>query len=256
MDRRAQLLRRYAKRVAGGLLRGRFGLELSSDWRNLRDLALAPAEVQANCPICGYEGVFLDHAGRRRQVCPGCGSKARHRALKVALGEWQKRHGWTQVPRALHFAPEACLAETVAGLAEKVVTADLEPRGVDLALDIRRLPFSGGAFGLVIASHVLEHVLEDHLALAEIHRVLEPGGLAILLVPVTAESTVEYGAADPERNDHVRDCGPDYFGRYAAAGFSVELLRSDALPGAHEQALLTREGSQLLPHYLPFCRRA
>lgn len=241
--------------MAGGLLRGRFGPELASDWRNLRDLAFAPAEVRAQCPICGYSGVFLDHAGRRRQVCPGCGSKARHRALEVALGDWTRRHGWMRVERALHFAPEGCLKTTVAGLAETVITADLEPQGVDLAVDIRRLPFRDASFGLVIASHVLEHVLEDHLALAEIHRVLQPGGLAILLVPVTVEKTVEYGAVDPLRNEHVRECGPDYFDRYTAAGFDVELLRSDAFPGAHEQALLTNENGQLLPHYLPFCRR-
>ncbi len=109
-----------------------------------------------------------------------------------------------------------------------MITADLEPRGVELALDVRRLPFRDAAFGLVIASHVLEHVLEDRQALAEIHRVLGPGGLALLLVPVTVDKTVEYGAADKTRNDHVRECGPDYFDRYATAGFEVELLRSDS----------------------------
>lgn len=254
-DLRSQLLKRYARRVAGGLARARFGPELASDWRNLRDLALSPEALQASCPICGYRGVFLDHAGRRRQVCPGCGSKARHRALAVAIAEYVARPGWRKKERALHFAPEACLAQTVAGLAEKVITADLDPRGVELAVDIRKMPFERESFGVVIASHVLEHVLEDHLALAEIYRVLEPGGLAILVVPVTAEKTVEYGAADPGRNDHVRDCGPDYFERYAAAGFDMELKRSDQLPGAAEKALLTREGSRLLPHFLPFCRK-
>lgn len=254
-DPRPRLLRRYARRVAGALAGLRFGPQLRSDWRNLRDLALAPAAARAECPLCGFRGVFLDHAGRRRQVCPSCGSRARHRALAVALAAYLRRHPLTPAARALHFAPEACLRATVATLARRVVTADLEPRGVELALDVRRLPFRDGAFGVVLASHVLEHVLEDHLALAEIRRVLEPGGLAILLVPVTVDRTVEFGAADSRRNDHVRECGPDYFDRYAAAGFELELLRSDQLPGAEEQALLTLEGGRRLPHYLPFCRR-
>lgn len=252
---RSHLLRRYARRVAGGLAFFRFGPQLRSDWRNLRDLFFQPAAARAECPICGYRGVFLDHAGRRRQVCPGCGSRARHRALHLALGDYARRHALPRFERALHFAPEACLRGTVAGLADRIVTADLEPRGVDLSLDICRLPFRDGAFGLVIASHVLEHVVDDRSALAEIRRVLAPGGLALLLVPVTVEKTIEYGAADPLRNDHVRECGPDYFDRYGEAGFRVELLRSDRLPGADRNALLTLEGGSSLPHFLPFCRR-
>jgi SAM-dependent methyltransferase len=252
---RSALLRRYARRVAGGLAGLRFGPQLRSDWRNLRDLASQPAAARAECPICGYRGVFLDHAGRRRQVCPGCGSRARHRALHLALGDYVLRHALPRTERALHFAPEACLQGTVAALAERVVTADLEPGGVDLALDICRLPFRDGCFGLVIASHVLEHVVDDRGALSEIRRVLEPGGLALLLVPVTVEKTIEFGAADPLRNDHVRDCGPDYFERYRETGFELELERSDRLPGADRHALLTLDGESSLPHYLPFCRR-
>lgn len=250
---RSQLLRRYARRVAGGLAFWRFDNQLRSDWRNLCDLALAPAAARAECPLCGYVGVFLDHAGRRRQVCPSCGSRARHRALKVALGAWRDRLG--RSARALHFAPEACLQPTIAGLARRVITADIDPRGVELALDARRLPFRDHSFGLAIASHVLEHVVEDRLVLSELYRVLEPGGFAILLVPVTVAATLEFGAIDPQRNDHARECGPDYFDRYREAGFELELLRSDQLPGADRFALLTREGERLLPHYLPLCRR-
>lgn len=247
---RWSLLRRYARRLAGGLARGRFGPQLASDFRNLLDLALAPRAARADCPICLYSGVFLDHAGRRRQVCPRCGSRARHRALFLALAA--KR---PQAELALHFAPEACLEPCIRGLARRVITADLEPRGVQIALDARHLPFRDGTFGLVIASHVLEHVLEDHLALAEIYRVLAPGGLALLLVPITREATLEFGFVDPHRNHHTRECGPDYFTRYEAAGFELELIRSDQLPNADGHALFTLEGDKKVPHYLPFCRR-
>ena len=249
------LLRRYTRRVAGALARGRFGPQLRSDWRNLRDLAFAPASSRATCPICRYSGVFLDHAGRRRQVCPRCGSRARHRALFVALAAMAEQNKLPAAELALHFAPEACLETTVRQLARRVITADLEPRGVEIALDARHLPFPDQSFEIVLASHVLEHVLEDHLAIAEIFRVLKPGGLALLLVPVTRNQTLEFGFIDPKRNYHTRECGPDYFERYEAAGFELELIRSDQLPQAEAQALLTLEGETPLPHYLPFCRR-
>jgi ubiquinone/menaquinone biosynthesis C-methylase UbiE len=46
-----------------------------------------------------------------------------------------------------------------------------------------RLPFAGNAFGAALAIAVLEHVPEDHSALAELARVLHDGGRAWVTVP-------------------------------------------------------------------------
>src|SRR5262249_52957192 len=48
------------------------------------------------------------------------------------------------------------------------------------------LPFPSSAFDIVIASHVLEHVVEDRRFLDEMVRVLRPGGHLILIVPLDA----------------------------------------------------------------------
>jgi SAM-dependent methyltransferase len=45
------------------------------------------------------------------------------------------------------------------------------------------LPFAAGSFDGVIASDVLEHIGEDVSAVAEISRVLRPGGLLVFSVP-------------------------------------------------------------------------
>lgn len=45
------------------------------------------------------------------------------------------------------------------------------------------LPFSDGAFDLVILDNVLEHVRDRPLTLREIHRVLKPGGLLYMVTP-------------------------------------------------------------------------
>lgn len=45
------------------------------------------------------------------------------------------------------------------------------------------LPFVTGAFDVVLCSHVIEHIPELAPALAELHRVLRPGGLLIVGVP-------------------------------------------------------------------------
>lgn len=58
------------------------------------------------------------------------------------------------------------------------------PDGVELAhLEGTRLPFADQSFDRVIATHVLEHIPEPHLALGEWARVVKPGGVLSLILP-------------------------------------------------------------------------
>src|SRR5215470_13063057 len=49
--------------------------------------------------------------------------------------------------------------------------------------DATAMPFGDGSFDRVIAAEVLEHIPFDRRALAEIARVLRPGGLLAVTVP-------------------------------------------------------------------------
>jgi SAM-dependent methyltransferase len=49
--------------------------------------------------------------------------------------------------------------------------------------DALALPWADAEFDVVIASEVLEHIRDDRRAMAEIRRVLRPGGLAAVTVP-------------------------------------------------------------------------
>ncbi|MDI7269156.1 MAG: class I SAM-dependent methyltransferase [Myxococcota bacterium] len=51
-------------------------------------------------------------------------------------------------------------------------------------LDDGALPYPDACFDVAICSHVLEHVPDDRAALSEIRRVLRPGGVAVVFVPV------------------------------------------------------------------------
>jgi SAM-dependent methyltransferase len=67
-------------------------------------------------------------------------------------------------------------SDAVAGVARS--------RGIPVArADARELPVGPGTCGLVTAFDVLEHIDEDYLAAAEITRVLQPGGTALIAVP-------------------------------------------------------------------------
>jgi SAM-dependent methyltransferase len=50
--------------------------------------------------------------------------------------------------------------------------------------DVERLPFPAGSFDKALCSHTLEHVLDDRVVIAELHRVVKPGGVAVFAVPL------------------------------------------------------------------------
>jgi ubiquinone/menaquinone biosynthesis C-methylase UbiE len=71
-------------------------------------------------------------------------------------------------------------------LAESLLTRTAARLGGAAALtqgDAGALPFTAGAFDRVYCSEVLEHLVDPAAAVAEIRRVLKPGGVAVLSVP-------------------------------------------------------------------------
>jgi SAM-dependent methyltransferase len=65
---------------------------------------------------------------------------------------------------------------------------------VDVACDAHNLPFADGSFDGVVCQAVLEHVLDPQQVVAEIHRVLRPGGVVYSEVPFMQQ--VHEGAHD------------------------------------------------------------
>lgn len=71
-----------------------------------------------------------------------------------------------------------------APLAAEVVAADAVPGPGVTVVDLAApLPFPGASFDTVLCTQVLEHVDNAELAMAEIARVLRPGGHALVTVP-------------------------------------------------------------------------
>jgi SAM-dependent methyltransferase len=57
-------------------------------------------------------------------------------------------------------------------------------RGLDVVQgDARAIPFPDDHFGLVVAYDVLEHITEDDQVVAEVARVVRPGGRVLIAVP-------------------------------------------------------------------------
>ena len=80
-----------------------------------------------------------------------------------------------------------------------VVAVDTEAvadAGWVLRADGRRLPFPDATFDRVIAAEVLEHVPDDRTAMAELARVLRPGGRLAVTVPRWLPEKVCWALAD------------------------------------------------------------
>jgi SAM-dependent methyltransferase len=158
----------------------------------------------------------------------------------------------------LHVAPEGCLQEKLREkLGSGYLAADLFDPCVDLKMDVTSIPFADNHFDAIYCSHVLEHVPDYRKAMREFFRVLKPGGWAVLLVPITAEKTIEGPPiTDPRerlrlfgQEDHVRRYGPDYTERLRSAGFSVTEFGADDLgdPNSLTKMGLARTGQ--IVHY-------
>jgi SAM-dependent methyltransferase len=73
--------------------------------------------------------------------------------------------------------------------------------------DILDMPYADGSFDVVLASEILEHVPEDDRAIAELVRILSPGGILAITVPRWLPERVCWALSDEyHANDggHIR----------------------------------------------------
>lgn len=172
---------------------------------------------------------------RTNNICPRCQSTDRDRLVFLYLKD--KTDFFIQNQKVLHVAPEPSLFKVFKKLPNLDYLAGTKyQEGFYYSdelpvIDLRALSSDDDEFDFVIANHVLEHIKEDKQVLAEILRVLKPGGVAILQVPIanklekTFEDDTIKTKSDREKYfgqfDHVRLYGKDYPNRLSAAGFEV-----------------------------------
>lgn len=212
------------------------------------------------CKVCGSRVRLMNDAGygypvlerlqvvgglrRRADACPVCHSSSRERLVWFWLSGAGSGFRFRPDTEIAHFAPEKGLTKVFrkAVRASSYTAYDFAPHryrhlsGVKQA-DLSSLPITDQSVDLLVCNHVLEHVPDLSLALAEIHRVLKVGGTAILQVPLAMnltesielplESTPDQRIETVGQDDHLRLLTPDdYQAKLTAAGFAVERYRA------------------------------
>ena len=112
--------------------------------------------------------------------------------------------------------------------------------GVDVLADTDSgsLPFRNGSFDMVVANHFIEHVGDIRTFMMEVHRVLAPGGIAVIRTPYFSN---EGSFRDPSHKWHLTLKSMDYFAEGSP-------LRWPGLPGYFEKVCVKLEfGKGILP---------
>lgn len=213
------------------------------------------AARRARCPFCGPTVlVRLSHASGGFR-CARCSAGAVQMAIGWAIRETVGDLGALDVAELSARGPLAAWLRRVArSAATSEYFADAPPGSCRDGIrceDVQRLTYADASFDLVTHTEVLEHVPDDARALAELFRVLRPGGLMLFTVPLHGgERTVERARlrdgivehvlqpvhhTDPLRPEGIlafRDYGLDVLDRLRAAGFvaSRVLATRRALP--------------------------
>lgn len=195
-----------------------------------RSIRGAFGKFPRECSLCRYEGNFLGYGYPYicDIYCPKCGSLERHRLLAIADAE----QNFFKNRDVLHFAPEAPIRRLIDQRRPRsYTTADLFAAGVDRTENIETLTIEDKSYDVIVCLHVLEHV-DDRAAVAELYRVLRPGGMLIAMFPIvegwdeTFEDSAKSTPADRllyfGQHDHARFFGRDARARLAAPGFAVD----------------------------------
>lgn len=143
------------------------------------------------------------HADRQELVFGGDERAARIRALVGGPGLRVLEVGCRTGALARHYAP----GNTVVGV--DVDRAALDAAAERLGMETHwsdvedSLPFEDGSFDVVVAAEVLEHLADPAAALANVRRVLRPGGRLVGSVPnaYRLKNRLVFMAGGPPDND-------------------------------------------------------
>lgn len=172
------------------------------------------------CPIC--KAVFSRTQSGNR--CVGCESGPRHRQIHDVLQRCANPFSSKNV-----LACYANLLEIAFILdgAHKLVNFDIRPvHEADMQMDIQDMSaIQDASFDAFMAVHVLNHVKDDLRAVREIHRILVPGGVALITIPYHEDEPTT-ACTDLSRHYGEKNLRAYGIGTYRMYGFNdaVELF--------------------------------
>lgn len=186
------------------------------------------------CNVCNRHLKSFIKISSGDLLCPACGSLGRSRRLYLFLEKDFLRKG----NAILDFSPPRPLYRK---LKKKdfisYYPTDYEDEFLsDYRFDIADISLEDNFLDVIICYHILEHVEEDRKAMAELYRVLKPGGTVIIQTPFKDKDIYENPKIRTKEDrlkhfgqeDHVRIYSVDGLNdRLINAGFSTDIRKFD-----------------------------
>ena len=183
-------------------------------------------QQKVQCNVCGWQGnSFYPNTGsgyfETNTTCPKCFCQDRHRTLVKILES--KTDFFSPDSYVIEVAPMRTFQRLCLERKQGNYTSfDYERFAMEQG-DITRMRFEDNSCDFFLCFHVLEHIPDEIQAIKEIKRVLKPGGVAIVQVPIfwDISETYDYDKPDPRETYHVRRYGYDFASRMESFVFHV-----------------------------------
>jgi len=205
----------------------------------LKILRIVLAGKNVWCPCCKTSfRKFAAFGNPRRQNawCPKCQSLERHRLLWMFL---EKETDLYKKPvKMLHVAPEEAFFKLFKGSSNidyhpVDIFPHLYPKGTTY-FNLLENDSPDNIYNVIICNHVFQYIEDDHTAMSEVFRLLNPGGWAILQVPLNkslGKTFEDKSIIDPKERErlfglkeHTRFYSSDYKNRLENVGFTVNAI--------------------------------
>jgi len=182
------------------------------------------------CNICGTKLKNFAVLDNGQLICPICGSLPRTRRLHMLL-----QNEFLQPDTVfLDFSPSRMLYKKWKSRKDiSYFPTDFENEFLsDYHYDITKIEAEDEKFDLIVCYHILEHIIEDEIAMKELYRVLKKGGNILIQTPFKeGEIYEDYSIVFPEdrlkyfgQDDHVRIYSVSGLeNRLKEAGFTTEV---------------------------------
>ena len=184
-----------------------------------------------NCSVCKGSFRRFIKLKNGELLCARCGSLPRDRRLFDLLKKENLLNG-----KLLDFSPSRALYRKLKKTpGVEYFSSDFANEFIsDHQFDITAIKLPDNFFDLIICYHILEHITDDQKAMAELFRVLKPGGTMLLQTPFREGEIFEDPSITTEKErkkyfgqkDHVRIYSVKGISeRLNQAGFSVNILQ-------------------------------
>ncbi len=209
----------FIKKTITKIIPRKFLFEHEEKFRKIYSLLYSGSNF--SCSVCAKKLNQFISTENHDSICPACGSLKRNRRLWILLEQEFLFPNCT----ILDFSPSRSLFRKLKKRTDiNYTSTDLSGDFIaEYQWDITNIPNNENAFDLIICYHILEHIVDDTLAMKELFRVLKPGGNVLVQTPFKEDDIYENDKIVSNEDRLIHFGQEDHVRVYSAIGLKKRL---------------------------------